>query len=286
MLSLGIDIGGKSVKVAAQQEGQVLWNGQSPFYSRPNTAELLQAVRSAIGGRLAGRSPQRVGLCVPGLLDRDRRMITLSVNVPGLMNIVLDELVNEALGVQIGHPVAILNDAVASAHDLYRRRGIAGRLLVIALGTGVGAAVLDDGVPLHVEGASPGHVGQFDVAIAGEDVLGPDGGAGGLEGYIGAAALARRYGEDVSAALARFTGDEPAICALARAVRICHAIYRPHHIVLSGGIGTRLRHVLPVLRRRVGDRLTSIAREGWSLTCGDDDHHAARGAALIAAGSK
>ena len=56
--------------------------------------------------------------------------------------------------------------------------------------------------------------GQFDVSVPGHDVTGPDGGKGGLEGYIGAGALAKEHGADVSAALARFTGDEPAIAGI------------------------------------------------------------------------
>ena len=54
--------------------------------------------------------------------------------------------------------------------------------------------VLDDGVPLFIEGASPGHLGQVDCSIEGDFVIGPDGGSGSLEGYIGVPALIKRYG--------------------------------------------------------------------------------------------
>jgi hypothetical protein len=113
-------------------------------------------------------------------------------------------------------------------------------------------------------------------------VVGPDGGAGGLEGYIGVAALQKKYGDDVSAALATFEGDEPPMLALVRAIRICHAIYRPDHICLCGGIGIRLRHLLPGLREKIERRLTSLAKPNWLFTTGDDDFHAARGAAALA----
>jgi predicted NBD/HSP70 family sugar kinase len=157
-----------------------------------------------------------------------------------------------------------------------------GRLLVLTIGTGVGAAVLDDGQLLRVEGDSPGHIGQIDVSIPGADVIGPDGGAGGLEGYAGVPALKRDLGPDLSIVLPRLTGDEPAILALIRTIRICHAIYRSHHVRLCGGVGTRLKHLLPVIRAKVETNLTSVARDGWTLACGDDDFHAARGAARLA----
>jgi predicted NBD/HSP70 family sugar kinase len=154
--------------------------------------------------------------------------------------------------------------------------------VLLTLGTGIGIAVADDGRPLHVEGESPGHFGQIDVSIAGHDVIGPDGGAGGLEGYLGAAALRQQYGPDLSATVAKFSGEEPAMLALGRAIRIAHAIYRPQHICLCGGIGIRLRHLLPPLRRKIETNLTSLARSGWTFTTGDDDFHAARGAATLA----
>jgi len=67
-----------------------------------------------------------------------------------------------------------------------------------------------------------------------------------------------------------------------RTIRICHAIYRPHHVRMCGGIGTRLKHLLPRIRAKVEHHLTSVARDDWTLACGDHDFHAARGAALLA----
>src|SRR6185295_15399031 len=106
---------------------------------------------------------------------------------------------------------------------------------------GVGMAVLDDGVSLMVHGESPGHLGQVDVSIEGDPVIGPDGGAGSLEGYIGAPALVKKYGPDMPANLARLGKNDSALKALARVIRICHAIYAPHHVGLTGGIGIRLQ---------------------------------------------
>ncbi|HUB27636.1 MAG TPA: ROK family protein [Tepidisphaeraceae bacterium] len=280
MVSLGIDIGGTSTKVVARRGDQLLWTGQSKFYVNPDKSGLIHAIRSAVAGRI--KTVDTVGMCVPGLFDVKTQQVTQSVNVPGLNHLSLARLVEEALGEAPRKNLAILNDAVATAHDLWRSRGLSGRLLVWALGTGVGASVLDDGVPLRVEGISPGHLGQIDVSIEDEPVVGPDGGAGGLEGYIGAGALSRKYGPDISAALDRFDGSEPPLRALVRAIRIAHAIYRPNHIVLCGGIGIRLRRLLPVMRTMIDDRLTSVARPDWDLSTGDNDFHAAKGAAAVA----
>jgi predicted NBD/HSP70 family sugar kinase len=70
---------------------------------------------------------------------------------------------------------------------------------------------------------------------------------------------------------------------LARIIRIAHAIYRPQHVTLAGGIGIRVAHLLPALRELVNQDLTRIAREDWTLEAGEHDFHAATGAARLAA---
>ena len=278
MRSLGIDVGGTSVKLAMLEHGQVLWTGQSPFYSKPTADELLDALRQAAGGRV--ERVDRCGICVPGLLDDARTTVTLSVNVPGLMGLPLDTLVGRAFA---GAPsVRVCNDAISCATDVIAALGLSGRVLVLALGTGCGAAVLDDGVPLLIDGESPGHFGMLDVSVGQHPPIGPDGGAGSLEGYIGVPALRKRYGDDVNAALVYLTEQDECLQALARAVRIGHAIYRPHHVVLAGGIGIRLSGKLPILRAMVDRHLTSLARQDRTLQCGTTDFHAACGAARLA----
>jgi hypothetical protein len=71
--------------------------------------------------------------------------------------------------------------------------------------------------------------------------------------------------------------------ALVRVIRICHAIYRPHHVYLAGGTGIRLGHLLESLKKAVDAELTNIARKEWTLFVAESDFHAAVGAARIAA---
>jgi glucokinase len=292
MISVGIDIGGTSVKVAALQDGQLLWSGQSGFYARPTTEQLIQAIWDATQnathgrwekGELGAKDDIKVGMCCPGLLDREKRIITLSVNVPGLMNVPLDELASRGLGKQVDD-IWLGSDAVAGTYDIADAKGYTARVCGIAIGTGVGGAVLDDGTPLAISGASPGHFGQLDVTLPDEpDTLGPDGGQGSLEGYLGVAALKKRYAtEDLSQPLAIMKATDAPMRALARAVRIAHAIYRPQHFILLGGLGIRLGHVVPSLKAEISRNLTRVAREGWTLTAGTDDYHNARGAAKLA----
>jgi predicted NBD/HSP70 family sugar kinase len=284
MTSLGIDVGGSSVKLALVCDSENLWQAQSDRYAHPTREQLAVVIRKAIAGRFdpAGSS---VGICVPGTRDVVKRTVIEAVNLPALNGLKLDDLVREVVDA-VPARVEIMTDANAAGFDIYAGQKLTGRLCAIALGTGIGLAVIDEGgVPLMVDGESSGHIGQMDVSIEGEPVIGPDGGAGSLEGYLGAPALARRYGPDMAKTLAHLDPDDAPLKALARAIRICHAIYRPHHVALVGGIGIRLRHLLPAIRRMVEKDLTRLARPAWTLTCGTDEFHAARGAARFAARS-
>lgn len=278
MLTLGIDIGGSSVKAAGLDDDQIVWTGRSRPYRRPSIEQIRQSIREAVEGR-AGNAAA-AGLCVPGPLAEDRRSVAISVNVPELVGVTLADLITSSL------PLTVVTDARAAAHDLYASRRLTGRLLCLVLGTGVGAAVLDESGPLRVNGDSPGHFGQLDVSLeAPPDMppIGPDGGAGSLEAYVGAAGLAQAYGADTVDFASRIGPSDPPLRALARAIRIAHAIYRPHHVILAGGLGVRLRHLLDPLRRLGETNLTRIARPGWTLTTADNDFHAAAGAARLAA---
>lgn len=288
MLALGIDIGGTRVKLALLRDGEALAHQMGERYRDPRPAELLAAA-AACARALADQAPcdiGAVGLCAPGVLCEDRTRIVYSANLPALADIELAEIASAALrglraSAACGLPPVVRTDQIAAATDYAWMRNVRGRLLSINIGTGVGAAVLDCddehplGRPLRVNGDSPGHIGQMDVSLDEEAPVGPDGGAGSLEAYIGAGALRGRdpAGLSIQAAPVR---------ALVRAMRICHAIYRPDEIALLGGVGIRLRHLDEELRQRAGDRLSRIARPGWGLGFGEDDFHAARGAARLA----
>jgi predicted NBD/HSP70 family sugar kinase len=279
MDSLGIDVGGSSVKLALIRGGETLWQTQSETYSKPTVEQLASAIRRAVDGRF----PQGAvaGICVPGLRDAGGRTVLLSVNLPALNGLNLDDLVRDALGMKLAH-LEVATDAVANAFDIYAIHNLKGRLVALVLGTGVGLAVIDEGgIPLKVDGESPGHIGQVDCSIEGEPVIGPDGGAGSLEGYIGVPALTKKYGPDIPATLAKLGPNDAALRALARAIRICHGIYCPNHVALTGGLGNRMAHLLPVVRSLVETNLTSIAKKGWTLVSGNDDFHAAKGAAKL-----
>lgn len=294
MRTLGIDIGGTAIKASLLEDDTEVWRGRSSRYARPTREALVSTLASMFHEirERVGRV-EAVGLCVPGVLAPDARSIAVSVNVPGLVGARFEELL-KAAGVDVAalaSPPRIVTDAYAAAMDASRAFKLSGRVFALSIGTGVGACVLDDGVPLIVSGQGPGHFGQIDVSLgsapsAGAGAngvpLGADGGRGSLEAYIGVPALRARYGDDIEAALESMTVDAVPCRALSRALRIAHALYRPEHIVLLGGVGIRLARLTIPLRYEIAHELTSLARSGWTLCSGEHDYHAARGAAQLA----
>ena len=285
--SLGIDVGGSSVKPAllcVAATVQTPWKLSGKRKARPTTSPPRSNWRRRFARRSpVGFPPAHAAVFVSracGCRQPCRSIVGQSPRAQRLE----PRRSRSRRSRPIARALEVLTDAVANAYDLYAIHNLRGRLLSLALGTGVGAAVIDEGgIPLKVDGESPGHIGQVDCSIAGDDCLGPDGGAGSLEGYIGTPALIKRYGPDMAANLQRLGPNDAPLKALARAIRICHGIYCPQHVALTGGLGNRMNHLLPVLRTLVDTNLTSIAKKNWSLLCGNDDFHAAKGAAKFAA---
>lgn len=281
MRALGLDIGGRSIKAALVDDTSVVGTTRSPTYQRPDRAQLESCLSACCDALPGARAVDAVGLCLPGILAPDRSMVLKAVNIPGLEGLPLRDLVGAVLG--RSGAARVVNDAHASAFGYWREHRSDDRLLGLALGTGVGACVLDAGRWLSVTGGSSGHIGQIDVGPCGSDQpLGPDGGRNSLEGYLGIDALRARYGDGFARRLATLAITEPPMQALVRAVRICHAIYRPARVVLLGGVGIRLAPHIAALRAAVAHELTSVACAGWTLEAGQSDHHAAAGAGWLA----
>jgi glucokinase len=295
MHAIGIDIGGSSVKGAAiDADGEEAGLARSASYddALANEGDMKAAVRESVRDVLSALGEPggcHVGVCAPGAMRSG--VVAQSVNLPELVGLdiagMIDELIPSA------RSLWLLSDAYAGAFDLFQRRAATGddtgRLAAISIGTGVGLSVLDHGAPLDIGGGTSGRVGQIDVSLDREAPIGPDGGKGSLEAYIGAGALRRRLGRDALDDPDRLAkaldADDAPLRALARAVRILHAIYRPQQIVLIGGVGIMLAPHLAQLDALVRDGLTSVAAPDWRLETGVTLHHAALGAAKFASGA-
>jgi glucokinase len=283
MGTLGIDIGGTSVKVCLL-DGERSHTARSSIYANPSRETLIDSIRKAIGKLpTTAESTTRIGLCLPGKRSGDGHSIERSVNLPCLDGWAFDELLSSVLGT-VPKTYRVLSDVQAAGEDFICAHTCCGRSAIIAVGTGVGLAVFDDGEPVGIGQRWIGHLGMMDMGrLSEQDVVGVDGSKNTLESYIGARAIERRFPEldstELSQAIGTLAMDEPCMTAIVRMIRVVHAIYVPDQIVLIGGVGIALSARGNELETAVNDGLTSLAKSDWELMFGDSPYHAARGAA-------
>ena len=281
MGSLGIDIGGSSVKVCLL-EGGACSTARSNGYTNPTRKVLSEAIKEALA--LLGEIPaSTVGLCLPGKQSDDGESIEVSVNLPCLNGWVFDELLASSLG-DVPENYSVVSDVQAAGEDFMCAHKCVGRTAIIAIGTGVGLAVFDDGVAIGIGERGIGHLGMMDMGRLGAcDLVAPDGSKNTLESYIGTRAMELRFPDvepkHLPDSIGTLSSNEPSMQALVRAIRMVHAIYVPDQVVLMGGVGIAIKPMNTELDSTIRDGLTSLAKTDWRLMFGDSAYHAARGAA-------
>jgi glucokinase len=190
-LYLGIDTGGTAVKYEiADEQGKTVGGGEVPT-DPSNAALTLHALAGdaapVLGGpglpRLAG-----VGLACAGIVNPVSGWLGRSPNLPGWENSDLAAAVAASFA---GVPVALANDVNGALYGEYRHG--AGRgcrdVVMIALGTGVGGAVIVGGQLLVGVHAGAGEIGHMVLEDDGPPCT--CGSHGCLEAWAGSTGLLR-----------------------------------------------------------------------------------------------
>ncbi len=179
-----MDVGGSSVRVAlVREDGEILASASQPTGFDTDRETMLARFRQALGqvleaARERGLRAEGAGIGMPGFQDERGRVDSAS-NLPCLNGADLAEEVSRACGL----PAAMENDMNLVALGEYHFGGhtVAGNLLVVAVGTGVGAAVVQDGRLLRVARGCLGDPGHMLLAADGR--LCRCGARGCLEAY-------------------------------------------------------------------------------------------------------
>lgn len=186
MLTIGVDIGGTSVRAAVvDPDGSIMAEVRAA--PTPDRAAALDDVVAELVDGLAARHPvQAVGLAVAGFVDPDRRTVAFGAHVPWRDDHVVDRLTE-----RLGLPVVLEHDANAAGLAEHRVGAAAGAsvAVLVALGTGIGAALLVDGAVFRgAYGVAP-ELGHLTVVRGGRPC--PCGKRGCLERYCSGTALGR-----------------------------------------------------------------------------------------------
>jgi glucokinase-like ROK family protein len=284
-LVVGVDVGGtKTAMLVCDAAGTVLARSVNPTtVGQPDTA--AEAIMALVDAALREAGATRAdvagaGVVVPGRIDRERGHVALAVNLGWL-----DLALGPALEARLGAPVTIENDVRAAALGLHRRRpfGPVDSLALLAIGTGISAGVVLDGV-LHrgVHGLA-GEIGHVVV-----DPEGPPcacGNRGCFETLAAGPALVRRtlagwdarpVGQDAAAAHPPLAGAEAVFAAAAAGdatareviesaartvawgIHLLALSYDVERIVLGGGVVHAGEPFMAPIRREL-DRLRAAS---------------------------
>jgi polyphosphate glucokinase len=147
--AIGIDIGGTGIKGAVVDVATgVLLSDRvklpTPKGGRP--ADIIETTRSILATveAAAGAMKLPVGICFPAIVKHGRTMSAANVSNKWI-GLAAEDLFSTGLGV----PITFVNDADAAGYaesQFGAARGVAGVVILTTLGTGIGTALLNDGV--------------------------------------------------------------------------------------------------------------------------------------------
>jgi glucokinase len=265
--AIGVDIGASRLKLTlVDQAGNVLKSTSGPTPRHGSGAEVVEGVAAQTGAfrdcvRAAGFLPAGIGVDVPHMIEGEQWIQRWANSLPAIDNLALRPMLADRLG----GPMAMTNDATAAAiaeHMFGRGRDV-DRLLLMAIGTGISIGVIADGRVLDYNWGTAGDTGQIIVDTAGlhecscgahgclETVASGTGIAAELTRAVGRgekSSLGDRLegGQTVTArdvADAARAGDavagrifERAAFFIGVALATYVHLYRPHLIVLAGGV--------------------------------------------------
>jgi glucokinase len=194
--AIGVDVGGTKIfaGVVNLETGQVVNTARRRTHPERGVDFFTQRLQDVIAAAIAGASLPSdetlacMGVGVAGQVDRERGVILGAPNLAqGLVNLDVQQLLSQPFKL----PIAIGNDVeVAALGELNfgAGRGCAD-FVYVSIGTGVGGAIVRDGVVYRGATGTAGEIGHTVVAYNGRFC--GCGGRGHLEAYASRTAIAR-----------------------------------------------------------------------------------------------
>ncbi|MFM7127347.1 MAG: ROK family protein [Actinomycetota bacterium] len=292
--AIGVDVGGTKCLGILWSDGAVVAEARRTTPQDP--MEMIGAVTEVIE-ELSGlrTSPVPIGLGMPGLVTR-RGVVRASPNLPEVVELPVGDLVSSRLG----RAVSVDNDATCAAVAEWRAG--AGRstddMVLVTLGTGIGAGIVAGGSVIRGTQGFAGEIGHMVVDPDGPPC--PCGQRGCWERYASGSALAARAvemsgvghpwtGEDL--ARSALDGDQRALGIfrdfarwLARGLANITNIFDPDVIVVGGGVAREAALFIDDARADLADFVYASQRRNLPriLVAEWDERAGAVGAALLA----
>ena len=162
-VTVGIDVGGTKVAAVRLEGMEIAERLVEPTDKSSGEALVSQIVRLA--NSLKTPETTGVGAGIASEVEWKTGRVIGSVNIP-----LADLAVRDLLAQGTGLPAAIDNDGIAAAvGEAWQGDGLAGNLVMITIGTGVGGGVVIDGKPYRGATGAAGHLGHTIVCLHGPD---------------------------------------------------------------------------------------------------------------------
>ncbi len=187
-LTVGVDIGGTKVAAGVVEPGgRVVELVRARTPSRSTSADVVEDTITGLVSALAARhAVEAVGIGAAGFVDADRSSVLFSPHLSWR-----NEPLRDKLQRRLGLPVVVENDANAAAWGEYRFGSARGEdhVVVVNLGTGIGGAIVVDGVIQRGKHGVAGEFGHMQVVPQGRPC--ECGNLGCWEQYVSGNALVR-----------------------------------------------------------------------------------------------
>ncbi|MCL6457443.1 MAG: ROK family protein [Gorillibacterium sp.] len=276
-VALGVDIGGTKIRFGlVASDGTMLCELTLPTLAAKRRVMDqvflgIETIRLTWEERKDSRPLLGIGIGSAGQIDFASGSVHFASDlIPGYTGTRLLQLVEQRFGL----PVYVDNDVnvMALAESLLGAGKGLEHIVCIALGTGVGGAIIVGGELLHGVNGGAGEIGHMSV-----NMLGPRcicGNRGCLEVYASGTRIAKRYQEKIelkglnpSGALietrqviAQWLNQEPeavqvmeeAITALGAAIASLIHVFNPQAVIIGGGLAEIGESLFTPLRTRIG----------------------------------
>ena len=218
--AIGIDIGGTGIKgaVVDLSTGKLLSDRlKLPTPQGGKPADIVETTRELLATLSVGVDTLPIGVCFPAVVKNGHTMSAANVSRDWI-GLAAEELFEQGLG----HPIHFVNDADAAGYaeaQFGAARDVPGVVLLTTLGTGIGSALINDGV--LVPNTELGHI-----EIGGHD-------------YETKAAYSAKEREDLSwADWAK---------RLQKYYSTLEKLFSPDLFVVGGGVSKRYDDFIPLL---------------------------------------
>lgn len=257
---LGLDIGGTNIRAGLYDETGKLTcfeiSSSTAMLAGKNCLSALEAfIRDYISRNLSGRVPMAISIGFPSTLDKAKRVVLSTPNLPGMDGLPVVEALESALDI----PVFINRDVnLLMLSDIYQHKlSMDGVLVGCYFGTGLGNAICINGQLLSGKNGVAGELGH--IPVIGNDRVCGCGNRGCIETLVGGKNLTdwldRNYPDERIDQLFVRHGDDAFVreyidwIAIAVATEI--NILNPDIVILGGGVLQMKAFPFELLRERI-----------------------------------